>query len=194
MNGIFEAALEIQEFCQQRQWRCCIIGGVAVIRWGAPQATQDVDVSLLTGFGPEATYVETILNHFAPRIDDAHQFALENRVLLIRGSNGVDIDVALAGLPFEEQMIERSSVFRFAPGVPVNTCSAEDLVILKAFAGRPKDWAAVEGVLKRQWEQLDWAHIEEHLRPLCELKGEPDAVERLAALRRQLLDACQEGS
>jgi hypothetical protein len=187
MNAIFEAAVEIQEFCHQRDWRYCIIGGVAVIRWGEPIATQDVDVSLLTGFGGEATYVETILKHFAARMDDARRFALENRVLLIRSSRGVDIDVALAGLPFEALMIQRASAFRFAPNVSLSTCSAEDLVILKAFAGRPKDWAALEGVLKRQLERLDWAHIESHLRPLCELKGEPDALERLAALHRQLL-------
>jgi hypothetical protein len=189
MNGIFEAALEIQTFCQQRRWRSCIIGGIAVIRWGEPQATQDVDVSLLTGFGSEAKYIATILKHFAARRDDAQQFALENRVLLIRASNGVDIDVALAGLPFEEQMIERSSAFPFAPDLSLTTCSAEDLVILKVFAGRPKDWAAVQGVLKRQAEQLDWAYIDERLLPLCELKGEPEAVERLAALRRQWSDA-----
>lgn len=185
MNGIFEAALEIQGFCEKRRWRSCIIGGVAVIRWGEPQATQDVDVSLLTGFSQEASYVATLLDHFAARIDDARQFALENRVLLIRSANGVDIDVALAGLPFEERMIERASVFRFAPGVLLNTCSAEDLVILKVFAGRPKDWAAVEGVLTRQAE-LDWTYINDLLRPLCELKGEPEAVERLAALRAEL--------
>jgi len=183
MNGIFEAALEIQEFCQQRGWRCCIIGGVAVIRWGEPQATQDVDVSLLTGYGGEAGCVETILKQFAARIDDAHRFAMENRVLLIRGSNGVDIDVALAGLPFEEQMMQRSSAFQFAPEVSLITCSAEDLVILKVFAGRPKDWAAVEGVLNRQHGNLDWAHIDEHVRPLCELKGEAGSIQRLAALR-----------
>jgi hypothetical protein len=189
MNGIFEAAQEIQAFCRKRRWRSCIIGGVAVIRWGEPQATQDVDVSLLTGFGSEARYVATILKRFAARIDDAQQFALENRVLLIRASNGVEIDVALAGLPFEEQMIDRSSAFQFAANLSLITCSAEDLVILKVFAGRPKDWAAVQGVLKRQAEKLDWAYIDELLHPLCELKGQPEAVERLAALRRELSDA-----
>jgi hypothetical protein len=186
MNGIFEAGLEIQAFCEQRRWRCCIIGGVAVVRWGEPVATQDVDVSLLTGFGREANYIETLLEHFSARMDRADRFALDNRVLLIRGANGVDIDVALAGLPFEEQMIARSSVFAFAPDVSLKTCAAEDLVILKVFAGRPKDWAAVEGVLRRQRDQLDWAHIEQHLRPLCELKGEPKAMARLAALRQEL--------
>ena len=51
-----------------------------------------------------------------------------------------------------------------------------------------KDWAAVEGVLSRQRERLDWGYIDAHLAPLCELKGEPEAAERLRALRQRLSD------
>jgi hypothetical protein len=40
MNGIFEAALEVQEYCNRRQWRCCIIGGLAVVRWGEPATVE----------------------------------------------------------------------------------------------------------------------------------------------------------
>jgi hypothetical protein len=32
-NPIFEAALEIQTFCQQGAWQFCFIGGIAVQRW-----------------------------------------------------------------------------------------------------------------------------------------------------------------
>ena len=48
MNALYEAALEVQGFFQSRQWRFCIIGGLAVVRWGQPRATQDVDFCLLT--------------------------------------------------------------------------------------------------------------------------------------------------
>jgi predicted nucleotidyltransferase len=184
VNGIFEAALEIQGFFAERRWGFAIIGGVAAIRWGEPQATQDVDVCLLTGFGGESAFIKEILGQFAGRISDAERFALESRVLLLTASNGVPIDVALAGIPFEEQLIRRASDFEFLPGVRLRTCSAEDLIVLKAFAGRAKDWATVEGVLSRQKDVLDWAYVEKHLPPLCELKGEPEAVSRLAQLRR----------
>ena len=30
MNELFTAAMELQQFCDQRQWRFCFIGGVAV--------------------------------------------------------------------------------------------------------------------------------------------------------------------
>ena len=53
MNPVFEAALEVQRFLQERHWRFCIIGGVALQRWGEPRATVDVDLTLLTGFGEE---------------------------------------------------------------------------------------------------------------------------------------------
>ena len=186
MNGLFEAALEIQDFIERRQWRFCIIGGLAVVRWGEPQVTQDVDISLLTGFGNERPYVEEILKRFDARIADADQFALDTRVLLVSASNGVAIDVALAAIPFEEEIIRRASRFAFTPDVALLTCSAEDLVILKAFAGRTKDWAAVEGILICRGRQLDWDYIQEHLPALAELRGDPGLLRRLEELRKDL--------
>ncbi len=57
MNAIFAAAGEIQEFCRARGWRFCVIGGLAVQRWGEPRLTRGVDVTLLTGFGNEPAFV-----------------------------------------------------------------------------------------------------------------------------------------
>jgi hypothetical protein len=34
--------------------------------------------------------------------------------------------------------------------VPLHTCSAEDLIVLRAFADRSKDWVDIEGVIIRQ--------------------------------------------
>jgi len=186
MNGLFEAAVEVQEFLQDRGWRFAIIGGLAAIRWGEPQATQDVDLALFTGFGTEASYVEQVLGRFRGRIADAAEFALDNRVLLVSASNGIPVDISLAGIPYEEELIGRASPFCFAPGVSLVTCSAEDLVILKVFAGRPKDWAAIEGILIRQGAGMDWGYIGERLPPLCALRGEPELPARLAELHRQV--------
>jgi len=186
MIDLFEAALEIQQFLLGRRWRHCIIGGLAVARWGEPRATQDVDVSLLTGFGDERDYVEPILGEFSARVPDAHRFALENRVLLISASNGTPIDVALAGIPFEHAMMDRASFFAFAPDVSLITCSAEDLIVLKAFAGRDVDWIAIAGILASQRDRLDWNYVDEQLQPLCELKEDRQTPRHLEQLRRRL--------
>ncbi len=184
MIDLFEAALEIQTFLLNRNWRFCIIGGMAVGRWGRPHATQDVDINLLTGFGSERMYIDQILSEFKARISNADSFALENRVLLISASNGIPLDISLAGIPFEEQLTDRASSFEFAPGVSLITCSAEDLVVLKAFAGRAHDWSAVEGILVAQGDNMDWNYINEHLSTLCEVKGDRETIVRLEQLRK----------
>ena len=55
LPGVLRAAEEIQAFCQLRGWPFCFIGGVAVQRWAEPRLTQDVDLTLLTGFGCSLT-------------------------------------------------------------------------------------------------------------------------------------------
>jgi len=186
MNPLYEAALEIQGFMAQQGWRSCIIGGLAIERWGEPRVTVDVDLTLLTGFGSEETYVEALLAHFAPRRPDAAAFALVTRVLLLRAANDTPIDVALGGFSYEKEAVRRGSPFEFAPGVSLVTCSAEDLVVLKAFASRERDWLDLQGILVRQSGKLDWRYIRKQLKPLCDLKEEPEILSRLDALRKKL--------
>lgn len=186
MNALYEAAVEVHRFCEEREWRYCIIGGLAVARWEQPRTTQNVDISLLTGLGREESYVDPLLARFTGRTPDARQFALDNRVVLARASNGIALDIALAGFPYEEQVIARASAFEFAPGVSPRSASAEDLVVLKAFAGRGQDWVDVEGIAVRQSGRLDWAYIVAHLEPLCMLKGDDESVKRLERIRRSV--------
>ena len=54
METIFEAARDLQDYCDQRGWHSCFIGGIAVQRWGEVRVTRDADLTLLTGFGAEA--------------------------------------------------------------------------------------------------------------------------------------------
>ena len=78
----------------------------------------------------------------------------------------------------------RATNFTFTGGVTLRTCSAEDLVVLKLFASRPIDIHDAEGVIIRHKNTLDWRYIEDQLRPLVEVKEEPEILETLARLRR----------
>lgn len=182
MNPIFAAALEVQRACYARGWRFCFIGAVAVLRWGEPRLTQDVDLTVVTGFGGEAHFVDELLGLFSGRLPDARDFALRHRVLLLEGSSGVPIDVALGAMPFEERTVARASDFRIGATDALRTCSAEDLVVLKAFAGRDKDWLDIEGVALRQRGRLEEGLIWRELEPLLELKEDAVTGERLRAL------------
>ena len=86
-------------------------------------------------------------------------------------------------LPFEERVVARATFYRFLDDVRLITCSAEDLVVLKAFADRSRDWADIEGVLLRTGPRLAWDTIETELGPLCEAKEAPHILPRLRTLR-----------
>lgn len=182
MNPLFAAADEIERVCRQQQWAFCFIGGLAVVRWGEPRLTRDVDLTIMTGFGGEERIVDALLGRFDRRIPDARAFALRHRTLLIAASNTVPLDVALGALPFEERATQRATAWAVGDGVSLTTCSAEDLVVHKVFAGRDRDWLDVEGIVARRAQQLDTALIWAEVLPLLELKQAPESAQRLAAL------------
>jgi hypothetical protein len=179
---LLQVAADVQGFCDAQGWKFCFIGGLALQRWGEPRVTKDVDVTLWTAFGSEERYVDELLRHFAPRVSDAKDFALVNRVLLLQSMGGIGIDVALGGLPYEELVVARATPFEFLPELSLLTCSAEDLIVLKAFADRGRDWDDIEGVALRQ-RSLDWDYVGSQLRPLVEAKDAPHILERLWQLR-----------
>ncbi|MBU4287639.1 MAG: nucleotidyl transferase AbiEii/AbiGii toxin family protein [Proteobacteria bacterium] len=184
MNSLFQAGLELQQFFLGKEWPFCFIGGLAVIRWGEVRMTQDIDLSLFTEFGNEETYINSLLEKFNSRITDPIDFAKKNRVLLLSASNGVSVDISLAGLLFEQQMIKGATSFPFSPECFLITCSAEDLVVLKAFADRARDWMDVEGIIMRQGNSLDLDYIIKQLTPFCELKEAPEIVDKLKNLAK----------
>lgn len=180
-SPLHDAASELSSFCRREGWRFCIIGGLAYLRWGDPRATRDVDATVLTGFGGEVGAANSLLGHFAPRVEDPVGFVTRNRVLLLSASNGVPLDVSFGALPYEERLMERSSEFDFG-GFTAPTCSAEDLVVMKVFAGRNQDWADVEGVIAAQGAALDVELITEELTPLLALKEDAEGLDRLRRL------------
>lgn len=185
MIPIVETAFRIQTFLEERNWRFCFIGGVALQIWGEPRLTNDVDLTLLTGFGGEEIYVQALIEKFAPRIENAREFALINRVLLLKTEDEIGIDVSLGALPFEEEAINRASYQNYLPEISLKICSSEDLIVLKAFADRTRDWADIETIIIKQ-EKLEWNYIYAQLTPLVKLKEEPEILQKLEKLKNSL--------
>ena len=186
MVDVLAAAVEVHRLFERHGWKFCFIGGIAVQRWGNPRFTVDVDLTLLTGYGSEERFVDAILEHLAARRPDGRQFALLHRVLLARTRRGVDVDVALGALPFEERSVQRASAWSLGDGTELLTCSAEDLIVHKVFAGRDRDWDDVRGVLARRHGTLDWTIIRAELPVLLELKEAPEGMQRLEQLAAEV--------
>jgi hypothetical protein len=79
-------ARELQEFFRARNWKYCFIDGLALQRWGEPRVTQDIDCTLFTGFGDEISFISDLTQNYASRVENAEDFALTNRVLLLQSA------------------------------------------------------------------------------------------------------------
>ena len=188
-NDLLAVAQRLQEFCESRRWRFCFIGGLAVQWWSEPRLTDDVDLTLITGFGGEESYIDALLglDWLMPRIPNAREIAHSRRVLLLQSKNGVGVDIALGAFPFEELAAQRAGDFEMLPGIKLRLCTAEDLIVFKSFAARAQDWRDVEMTIVRQGDEtLDWDHIFKQLAPLVELKEQPELLDQLEALRARL--------
>lgn len=186
MRNLLVTARRLQDICEAAGWPFCIIGGLAVQRWGELRITKDVDATIFTGYGGESPVIDELLDHYRSRREDARQFAIDHRVLLIADPKlNVGIDVSMGAVDFERRAIDRSSSFRFHPRIDLRTCGAEDLIVFKAFAARDIDWHDVKGILIRQQGKLDLDLVEHELAPLAELKEEPEIMTRWRALRQR---------
>lgn len=181
------AARELQAWCGTQGWRFCFIGGLAVQRWGNPRFTKDADMTLLTEIHNDAEFCDALLARYAPRYPNMREFALRSRVLLLVGDGGVPIDIALGALDFERRSVARATPWTIEWGATLLTCSAEDLVVHKAFASRPLDWSDVEGIVARQGRKLNQAQIFSELEQLQEFKETVDLLSPLHRIIREVL-------
>ncbi|MFI5385979.1 MAG: nucleotidyl transferase AbiEii/AbiGii toxin family protein, partial [Fimbriimonadales bacterium] len=190
MTDVFRAAAEVDKVLKVLGVPYVFIGGLALQAWGEPRLTRDVDISLLTGFHNEEAIVDFLLSRLNGRIANAKEHALRHRVLLLISKGGVGIDIGLAGFPFEQEMIERSVPVQFLPGILLPAVTAEDLVVMKAFAGRDRDWDDIRGIVVRRDKSLQWDRIEASLGPLLEVKETPEDLQRLRSIRVE----CESGT
>lgn len=178
-GALLDAAVAAQAACDATGLPNCVIGGIALQRWGEPRFTADVDLAVLVEAGKEPQSVAALLAHLPARVPDAAVLAARTRVVLARTAAGVGIDIVLAGLAYEARVVDRSSPWDIGGGAQLRTCSAEDLLVMKSFAGRDKDWADVTGILERQGRRLDLELVRRELAPLLAAKEEPDLLAQL---------------
>jgi hypothetical protein len=187
-NDLAQSLKELQSFFDGRQWKYCLIGGLAANRWGEVRFTRDIDLVILAELGEEEIRVDELLQAFHPRAGkrETRQFALENRVLLLKSSTGVPIDVSLGALGFEQQMLDRAKSATIVRGQKFRVASPEDMIVMKTVAGRPQDWRDIEGIIAKQGASLDWKYVATWLNPLLESLEASERSDQLDSLRRRI--------
>jgi predicted nucleotidyltransferase len=164
--------------------RAAIIGGVAASLLGKPRLTKDIDAVVLD---VEAEVLIQSGAHygFQPRIADAVDFARNTRMLLLRFTEGeIDIDLSLGALPFEYEVIDRSSMIDVGGGVSIRVASPEDIVVMKAIAGRGRDVMDIENIIQAN-PALDVERIRRWVREFSTVLEMPEIHDALEKLLRQ---------
>lgn len=171
MNLQFRAAWDIRQFFTKEMIPYAIIGGIALQFWGEPRFTRDVDVTIMIPLGKEGVVLKKILSVFIPRTPDPLQFAQKNRVCLVKSKDGCEIDISM-GIPgYEEEVMRRTVECDIGEDHRVRICSAEDLIIHKAVAGRPQDLFDIESIIMRQAHKLDVKYIRKWLKEFFASSG-----------------------
>lgn len=162
-----------------------VIGGVAASLLGRPRVTRDVDVLVVLEEAEWARFLAAGEQFgFTPRRPDAIEFAREARVLLVQhGPSGIDVDIVFGALPFEEEAVAKA-VWVNVAGVRLPLPTAEDLIIMKAVAHRPRDLGDIEAVLDAH-PRLDTQRVRRWVREFSTALEMPDVLNDLERILKK---------
>ena len=178
MDQLLKALQDIIGLFERLAIEYVVMGGLAARAHGIPRATYDIDFTIaiedekLPGLYAEAQGLGySIPDHqLGGWTDRVSGMPIVKFYLFIEGRK-IDIDVFLARSDFQKEVLKRRQVER-VNGITLWMVSAEDLILLKLLASRPRDLADVADVLFTQ-DQLDEAYLRDwadrlHLRDALE--------------------------
>ena len=150
-----------------------VIGGQAVLLYGEPRLTKDIDITL--GLLPaEASAIISILPsmHMQPLVEDLEAFLKETFVLpVVDKKTNLRIDFIFSLSEYEKDAIKRAKMVS-VQGTEVFYIGLEDLVIYKIIAGRPRDLEDIEYIIVKN-EKMDYEFIRKILHEFdVELSGD----------------------
>ncbi len=156
-----------------------IIGGQAVLVYGRPRLTRDVDVTLGVDCDKFVT-VEAVCRKLGLRIlpVNPEEFAQQTRVLPAEDANlRIRVDFIFSFTPYEAQALNRGKKVMMA-GYPARFASCEDVIIHKMVAGRAVDLEDVRSMLIKNRSSVDFEYIERWLAEFNKIPEYSDILEK----------------
>jgi hypothetical protein len=164
--------------------RWYLFGAQAVLVWGRPRLTGDVDVTAFLDAGSSAAFVAAMEPAgFQLRVRNVDDFVARTSVLpFTHDPSGLALDVVLAGPGLEEEFLRSARTIAFGDtSVPV--IGPEELVVTKILAGRSKDLDDVRGIVRSQGPAFDAERVRSLLRLI---EGAIDQADLLPRFEEQL--------
>jgi len=131
-----------------RWGRWYLFGAQAVIAYGVPRLSADVDVTLEMIPEEPGRFVDEMRSAgFDPLVDD-REFLRRTRVMpFVHRATAMPLDVVLAGSGLEDEFLRRARPIAVG-GTPVPLIDIEDTRALWRIRGRGLDDARIRGVLR----------------------------------------------
>ena len=140
-----------------------VIGGQAVLLYGEPRLTRDIDVTLGVGVEklPDIILLASGLG-WKILSDSPEPFVKETMVLpCLDEKSGIRVDFIFSFSEYERQAMKRVKQVKIGQ-TSVRFASVEDLLIHKIVAGRPRDLEDVRTVILKN-QNSDLSYIEKWL-------------------------------
>jgi len=151
---------EIKRICRELNKHTIpymIVGGQAVLLYGEPRLTRDIDITL----GVDRNRLKDVVA-IAKKLklkilpDDVENFVSETMVLPVLGRKGIRIDFIFSFTDYEKNAIARARKI-VSDGIEICYASPEDVIIQKIFAGRERDIEDARIIIAKQ--KVDNAYI-----------------------------------
>jgi hypothetical protein len=123
---------------------------------------------------------------FSSRAIDPIKLARRTRVLTMRDSRGVGIDLMLGLHPFDVDLVANAVMAELSDSTTVPVASAGHLVVMKAIAWRPQDVQGIR-VLVSINPHLNWDSVIEIFAEYAQLLEVPERIGELRSLIEQSL-------
>ena len=140
----------------------CLIGALALGAYGRPRATHDVDLLILTDSATSHSYLDPLRAKGFAVASDWHESnpMAQNVVTRLAHPLAPDfpLDLIFATSPLHKNALDRRKLFDLH-GIQVPVSSAEDLILLKLSASRPRDFDDVMGIIGNAGAPLDLDYL-----------------------------------
>lgn len=170
-----DALRQVDAFLKEHGIPYVIIGGIANAVRGEPRATHDADLKVLVQGMTIASFRALAEAQFKPYRRPWLGGAESSLIISLEVASDMIVDMLVAVLPYEELAIRRAEMIE-VEGLSLPICTAEDLIIHKAIADRPKDWLDIEKILMRQSGKLDIEYVRSWLIQFADALEKPALV------------------
>jgi len=160
-----------------------VIGGQAVLVYGRPRLTRDIDITLgldVDNFAlVEKTCKKLKLNMLPRRPAD---FAKETRALPTEEKKSrIRVDFVFSFSEYERQAINRAKKVKI-DNYPAKFASCEDVIIHKMVAGRAIDEEDVKSILAKKQNSIDLKYIRKWLSQFNRISEHEGILEKFNSL------------